>query len=75
MGTPTGYTELRVDIPDELAVLLDAILMSKFGKNGKRGDVVIPVLTAMVDREIHEATVLLRCARINPLAVEGERNE
>lgn len=68
MATPDGYTELRVDIPDQLAALLDAILMSKFGKNGKRGDVVIPVLSAMVEKEVHEATVLLRCARINPLS-------
>jgi hypothetical protein len=70
MATPDGYTELRVDIPDQLASLLDAVLMAKFGKNGKRADIVVPVLAAMVDKEVHEATVLLRCARINPLAAE-----
>lgn len=73
MATPDGYTELRIDIPNEMAQLLDAVVMSK--KFSKRADFCLPVLQKEIDRELHAATVLLRCARINPLASESSRNE
>ena len=67
MSTDTG-PELRIDIPLELAQLLDAVVLSKGLK--KRADYCVPVLRAAIDAEVHAATVLLRCARINPLAAE-----
>ena len=65
MATKHGETELRVDIPDELAQRIDALMM--VGKLKSRADYVIPILTAAVDGEFHRATLLLRMARINPL--------
>ena len=35
-----------------------------------RAEFLVPVIQAAVEKEIHRATVLLRCARINPLATE-----
>lgn len=69
MSTPHhGYTELRVDIPNELASRIDALMLAN--KLKSRADYVVPVLTHAVESEFHKATVLLRCARINPLASE-----
>lgn len=66
MAAPDGYTELRIYIPNPLAVRLDGI---KRAKGHKGLDVFcVPVLAAAADVEIHAATVLLRCAGINPLA-------
>ena len=65
MATPHGFTELRVDIPDELAKRIDALMMVNSLK--ARADYVVPELTRAVDKEFHKATVLLRCAGINPL--------
>lgn len=58
-------TELRVDIPEELAQRIDALMM--VGKLKSRADYVVPILTAAVDAEFHKAILLLRMARINPL--------
>ncbi len=58
-------TELRVDIPEELAQRIDALMM--VGKLKSRADYVVPILTAAVDAELHKAILLLRMARINPL--------
>lgn len=57
--------ELRVDIPVELARRIDALLMVNRLKS--RADYVVPELTRAVEEEFHRATVLLRCAGINPL--------
>ena len=65
MATPNGMTELRVDIPDELARRIDALMMVNRLKS--RAEYVVPELTRAVDEEFHKATVLLRCAGINPL--------
>jgi hypothetical protein len=65
MATPEGYTELRVDIPNELAKRIDALMMVDRLKS--RADFVVPELTKVTDAAIHRATVLLRCAGINPL--------
>lgn len=60
-----GTTELRIDIPTELAQRMDAVLMVNGCKS--RGDYVVPELTRLVDAEFHKAIMLLRTARINPL--------
>lgn len=65
MATQHGFTELRVDIPDELAKRIDALMM--VNKLKSRAEYVVPELTKAVDEEFHKATVLLRCAGINPL--------
>lgn len=65
MATPHGYTELRVDIPDDLARRIDALMMVNRLKS--RAEYVVPELTKAVEEEFHRATVLLRCAGINPL--------
>jgi hypothetical protein len=57
--------ELRVDIPAELARRIDALMMVNRLKS--RADYVVPELTRAVEDEFHRATVLLRCAGINPL--------
>lgn len=64
-----GTVELRVDIPVELARRIDALLM--VNKLKARADYVVPELTMAVDKEFHRATVLLRCAGINPLVSTG----
>lgn len=66
MSAPEGYTELRIYIPHALAVRLDGVKRA----NGHKGlDVFcVPALEAAAEVEIHKATVLLRCAGINPLA-------
>lgn len=66
MAAPDGYTELRIYIPHVLAVRLDGIKRA----HAHRGlDVFcVPALEAAAEVEIHKATVLLRCAGINPLA-------
>lgn len=58
--------ELRVDIPAELARRIDAMLMVDGHK--ARADYVVPLIERAVNAELHRATVLLRCAGINPLA-------
>lgn len=62
--------ELRFDIPASLATKIDALAM--VDKHKSRADYLVPVLERAVDAEIHRATVLLRCAGINPLGpVDG----
>ena len=58
--------ELRVDISAELASRIDAMLMVDGLKS--RADYVVPILEKALSYELHRATVLLRCAGINPLA-------
>lgn len=59
-------TELRVDITPELASRIDAMLMVDGLKS--RGEYVVPIIEKALNYELHRATVLLRCAGINPLA-------
>lgn len=66
MSAPEGYAELRIYIPHVLHVRLDGI---KRAQGHKGLDVFcVPALEAAAEVEIHKATVLLRCAGINPLA-------
>jgi len=62
----TDKVELRVDISAELASRIDAMLMVDGLKS--RADYVVPILEKALSYEPHRATVLLRCAGINPLA-------
>lgn len=56
--------ELRVDASLALLSGIDAILMVDGLKS--RADWVIPVLEKELERQIHRATVLLRCTGVNP---------
>ena len=68
MATPHGFIELRVDIPEDLARRIDALMMVNRLKSC--AEYVVPELTRAVEEEFHRATVLLRCAGINPLLSE-----
>ena len=68
MATPHGFIELRVDIPEDLARRIDALMMVNRLKS--RAEYVVPELTRAVEEEFHRATVLLRCAGITPLLSE-----
>jgi hypothetical protein len=57
--------ELRIDISRELAARIDALMMVDGLRS--RADYVVPVLLRETDSAFHRATVLLRCAGINPL--------
>ena len=60
--------ELRGNIPKDLLQLLDALMQA--GGHSNRMDVVIPVLWEFANRKVHEATLLLRMARVNPFESE-----
>ena len=62
----TDKVKLRVDITHELASRIDAMLMVDGLKS--RADYVVPILEKALNYELHRATVLLRCAGINPMA-------
>ena len=54
---------------DEVMQRLDAVAQSKGCES--RADWLVPVLQAEIERELRAATLLLRMARINPLASVG----
>lgn len=60
--------EMRFFVSHELAGHIDAVLQAN--QLQSRAEFLVPVIQAAVEKEIHRATVLLRCARINPLATE-----
>jgi hypothetical protein len=62
--------ELRFDVPASLATKIDALLM--VDKHKSRADYLLPVLERAVEAEFHRATLLLRCAQINPLATAAD---
>jgi hypothetical protein len=60
--------EMRFFVSHELASHIDAVLQAN--QLQSRADFLVPVIQKAVEQEIHRATVLLRIARINPLASE-----
>lgn len=60
--------EIRFLVTRRLATLIDALMLAD--GLAARNDWVIPVLEAEANRRVHAATVLLRCAGINPLAAD-----
>ena len=66
-------TELRGNIPRRLMELLDAVAHAKGFQS--RFDWLVPLLEAEVAKEVHAATLLLRMARINPLASDDNRKD
>ena len=60
--------DLRFNVTLTLMRRIDALVQAK-GFAG-RGDLLTPLIEAFVTKEIHEATLLLRMAGINPLATE-----
>lgn len=67
---PTDERELRVTVPIELLSAIDAIAMAQ---GTDRRALVIKLLTADVVAIAHEATLLTRMLRGNPLAMEAEK--
>lgn len=72
MSAPDGYSELRIYIPHVLAVRLDGIKRAHAHKG--LDAFCVPALESAVEVEIHKATVLLRCAGINPLARPAQQD-
>jgi metal-responsive CopG/Arc/MetJ family transcriptional regulator len=66
MAGDKDKVELRIDISAELARNIDAMMMVDNLKS--RGEFVVPIIERAIRIELHRATVLLRCAGINPLA-------
>ena len=69
MNSETRDVELRGNIPKDLLQLIDALMQA--GGHSNRMDVVIPVLWDFANRKVHEATLLLRMARVNPFGPES----
>lgn len=67
--TSNDQAELRIDCPRSILSQIDAIAMTD-GLKG-RGEWLMPIIERELERELHRATVLLRCAGINPLASGG----
>lgn len=67
--------ELRIDCPRDVLSQIDAIAMADNLKG--RGEWLLPIIERELKREMHRATVLLRCAGINPLhsAASGKAPE
>lgn len=70
--TNSHKTELRGMCPSELAEALDAIAMTK---GLDRNAFVIQILEAEVKRVLHDASVLHRVLRGNPLMADGDGGE
>jgi metal-responsive CopG/Arc/MetJ family transcriptional regulator len=56
--------EIRFSVTRTMAQRIDALVQAK-GLQG-RSDLLTPVIQTLLEKEIHEAIVLLRCAGINP---------
>ncbi|MEY2654018.1 MAG: hypothetical protein RLZZ524_1046 [Pseudomonadota bacterium] len=68
----TGRVELRVEVPaDELAIL-DGYCQAR-GKD--RTAVVRDMLREWSIGKLHEATLICRVARVNPIAPDSDRHE
>ena len=60
-------TEVRFHAPTEYVSVVDAIA---FATGADRSKVFNLLLRELVEREIHRSTLILRVARVNPLAPE-----
>lgn len=69
----TRDSEIRFNVSRRLAQLIDALVQSK-GLQG-RAELLTPIIEALVDKELHEATILLRMAGINPADPEVHRTQ
>ena len=65
--------EIRFNVTRRLASLVDALVQSK-GSQG-RAELLEPIVRALVEKELHEATILLRMAGINPADPESGREK
>lgn len=63
--------EIRFNITKTLAVRIDALVQAESLQG--RAELLTPVIEALVEKRIHEAIVLLRCAGINPSDPEAGR--
>jgi len=66
-------SEIRFNVSRRLAQLIDALVQSK-GLQG-RAELLTPIIEALVDKELHEATILLRMAGINPADPDAPRTQ
>lgn len=62
-------TELRFEVPQELVMVLDAVCNSRGIKN--RSDLLMELVSKFCDDRCHEAKILNRMARGNPVLSEA----
>ena len=70
---PSDTVEMRFDVSSELANRIDAMLMVDGHKS--RQEYLVPLIEKAINSELHRATVLLRCAGINPFDSAGDGKE
>ncbi|WP_313330449.1 hypothetical protein [Comamonas sp.] len=64
-------TELRLDIPKWVMGVIDAEGIVR-GSASSRKEVVNEILASWAERKVHEATVVLRLANVNPTPMDSK---
>ena len=64
-------TELRLDIPKWVMGVIDAENIAR-GSASSRKEVVNEILSVWAERKVHEATVVLRLANVNPTPLDSK---
>ena len=64
-------TELRLDIPKWVMGVIDAEGIVR-GSASSRKEVVNEILSVWAERKVHDATVVLRLANVNPAPVDSK---
>lgn len=64
-------TELRLDIPKWVMGVIDAEGIVR-GSASSRKEVVNEILSVWAERKVHDATVVLRLANVNPTPVDSK---
>lgn len=64
-------TELRLDIPKWVMGVIDAEGIVR-GSASSRKEVVNEILASWAERKVHEATVVLRLANVNPVPLDSK---
>lgn len=62
-------TEVRFHAPTEYVSVIDAVA---FATVGDRSKVMNQLVKEFVEKEVHRSTLILRVARVNPLAKEPD---
>lgn len=63
-------TELRFEIPDDQLSVIDAVASAS---NTNRTAVVREILSDWTEKKLHEATLIVRVAGVNPMVSERRR--
>lgn len=64
-------TELRLDIPKWVMGVIDAENIAR-GSASSRKEVVNEILSVWAERKVHDATVVLRLANVNPTPLDSK---